>query len=131
MASGRTAGTGEGLEKSRLHSQRVCRCWLTNEQGRESPAPWLPPHRAAESKWGNTPLCPLHTTSWHWIWSRQALREDPIQGCQEALGQGLWGCGAAAPVLVLTQPAEAAQVADSSTAAAIPLAKVPQPPAPA
>lgn len=56
---------------------------------------------------GATPrLCPLHTTSWHWIWSRQALGEDSVQGRiggSGARGLGYGPGGAAAPVLVLTQ----------------------------
>lgn len=124
------AGTGERLEKSRLHSQRVCRCWLINEQGRESPAPWLPPHRAAESKWGNTPALPTP----HHILALDLEQTGPGRRLSPGTHRRLWGAGpgvrsrwgsssSVGANSVCTT--EAAQMADSSTAPQFPSPRCP------
>ena len=63
------------------------RCWLTNKQGRESPAPWLPPHRAAESKWGNTPALPTP----HHILALDLEQTGPGRRLSPGTHRRLWG----------------------------------------
>lgn len=67
---------GAGLPTNRVERALHCGCHLT----------------VLQNPSGATPqLCPLHTTSWHWIWSRQALGEDSVQG--HTGGSGAWGLG--------------------------------------